>query len=261
MASAPPGPAPDPALSAAVVPVIEVRGLRRLYGQGDVAVRALDGIDLDVARGEFVALMGPSGSGKSTLMQILGLLDRPTAGTYRLAGQDVSRIGSRQAASLRGRRIAFVFQGIHLLPRLTAMANVELPMVYARTGQAERVQRARESLARVGLGALERRRPTQLSGGQAQRVAIARAVAPGPDLLLADEPTGALDRHSGREVLAVFQELNRDLGLTVVVVTHDPYVARHARRVIELEDGHIIADRAVEDRVEARQEIAAEVAR
>jgi putative ABC transport system ATP-binding protein len=244
----------------ASAPVIEVRGLVRRYGQGEVAVQALDGVDLNVGRGEFVALMGPSGSGKSTLMQILGLLDRPTSGTYRLSGQDVTRIGAGQAASLRGRRIAFVFQGINLLPRLTAVANVELPMVYARVAPGERTRRATESLTRVGLKAQMQRRPSQLSGGQAQRVAIARAVAPGPDLLLADEPTGALDRQSGREVLRVFQDLNEQLGLTVVMVTHDAFVARHARRIVELEDGHIIADRPVEDRIQAEAD-STEVAR
>ena len=241
-----------PGREAGTAPVIEVRGLVRRYGQGEAAVQALDGIDLDVGRGEFVALMGPSGSGKSTLMQILGLLDRPTAGTYRLSGQDVTRISSAQAAGMRGRRIAFVFQAIHLLPRLTALGNVELPMVYARMPAAERRRRATESLGRVGLGHLLGRRPNQLSGGQAQRVAIARAVAPGPDLLLADEPTGALDRHSGREVLEVFQQLNEELGLTVVVVTHDAFVARHARRIVELEDGRLTVDRPVEEREIAR---------
>jgi len=240
------------------MPLIDVQNLTRRYGQGETAVDALAGVDLRIARGEFVALMGPSGSGKSTLMQILGLLDRPTAGTYRFDGRDVSRLSARQAADLRGRRIAFVFQGIHLLPRLSALANVELPMVYARMGARERRRRAEESLARVGLAHLAHRMPNQLSGGQAQRVAIARAVAPGPDLLLADEPTGALDRASGREVLALFQELNQDLGLTTVVVTHDPMVARHAARLIELEDGRFTADRPVADRlVSSRAEVKA----
>lgn len=237
---------------AAPAPVIQVRGLVRRYGEGAAAVQALDGVDLDVERGEFVALMGPSGSGKSTLMQILGLLDRATGGSYRLAGRDVTRIGTAQAAGLRGRRVTFVFQGIHLLPRLSVLDNVELPMVYARMAAPERTRRATESLERVGLGHLLQRRPSQLSGGQAQRVAIARAVAPGPDLLLADEPTGALDRHSGREVLEVFHKLNEALGLTVVVVTHDAFVARHAHRIVELEDGRIIADRPVQEREMAR---------
>jgi putative ABC transport system ATP-binding protein len=240
-------------------PMIEVERLTKVYGQGDARVTALDGVDLTIPTGQMVALMGPSGSGKSTLMQILGLLDRPTAGTYRLNGRDLSRISSRTMSELRGRRIAFVFQGIHLLPRLSAVRNVELPMVYARMGGAERRRRANDALGRVGVGHLAQRMPTQLSGGQAQRVAIARAVAPGPDLLLADEPTGALDRASGREVLGVFQALNRELGLTVVIVTHDPLVARHAERIIELEDGRFIGDRMVgaDERLSAEQEVSA----
>ncbi len=232
--------------------LIEARGLARRYGQGDAAVQALRGVDLDVRRGEMIALMGPSGSGKSTLMHILGLLDRPSDGSYRLDSRDVSRIGSREAAQLRGRRIAFVFQGIHLIPRLTLQKNVELPMAYARMPAPERRRRAADTLASVGLGNLAQRLPSQVSGGQAQRAAIARAVAPGPDLLLADEPTGALDRASGREVLAIFQELNESLGLTVVLVTHDPIVARHAERLVELEDGRVVADRPVRDRLLAK---------
>ncbi len=229
--------------------IIDARGLIRQHGQGQAAVKAINGIDLTVQAGEMVALMGPSGSGKSTLMQILGLLDRTSQGSYHLAGKDVSRLGKSEAAQLRGRRIGFVFQGIHLLPRLSAIRNVELPMVYARFSATERRHRAEESLNRVGLLALAGRRPNQLSGGQAQRIAIARAVAPGPDLLLADEPTGALDRASGRDVLELFQQLNRDLGLTIVIVTHDPLVGRHAKRIVELEDGRIIGDRPVEDRI------------
>ena len=232
--------------------VIEAKGLMRQHGQGDAAVQAINGIDLVVKQGEMVALMGPSGSGKSTLMQILGLLDRSTKGSYHLAGKDVSRLTKGESANLRGRSIAFVFQGIHLLPRLSAIRNVELPMVYARFSAEERHERAKESLARVGLAQFAARRPAQLSGGQAQRIAIARAVAPGPDLLLADEPTGALDRASGRDVLALFQQLNQDLGLTIVIVTHDPLVGRHAKRIVELEDGRIIADRPVDDRILAQ---------
>lgn len=232
-------------------PVIQVAGLKRIYGQGQAAVEALAGIDLTIAAGELVALMGPSGSGKSTLMQILGLLDRPTSGTYHLSGQDVSRLAAGQAAAFRGNRIAFVFQSIHLLPRLSALKNVELPMLYARMAGPERRRRALDSLDRVGLAHLAHRLPSELSGGQAQRVAIARAVACGPDLLLADEPTGALDRASGRDVLALFQELNRALGLTVVVVTHDPTVAAHAGRVVELEDGRIVQDSVVDNPVAA----------
>lgn len=229
-------------------PIIETHQLRRRYGRGDAAMDGLAGVDLTVRRGEMVALMGPSGSGKSTLMQILGLLDRPTSGSYYLNGTDVSRLTTAEQAELRGRRLGFVFQGIYLLPRLNAIRNVELPMVYARFPANERKQRALESLSRVGLAELASRRPNQLSGGQAQRVAIARAVAPGPDLLLADEPTGALDRASGREVLALFQYLNDDLGLTIVIVTHDPLVGRHARRIVELEDGRIISDTTVNEK-------------
>ena len=229
--------------------IIAARELTRQYGQGESTVHALAGVSLDVEPGEMVALMGPSGSGKSTLMQILGLLDRPTSGTYELRGRSVAQIGSGEAARLRGRRIGFVFQSINLLPRLTARSNVELPMVYARMKPSERRVRVSESLERLGVGHLAHRRPSQMSGGQAQRVAIARAIAPGPDLLLADEPTGALDRASGQAVLAAFQELNRELGLTIIVVTHDPLVARHAGRIVELEDGRVVSDRQVEDRI------------
>jgi putative ABC transport system ATP-binding protein len=236
------------------VPVILAQGLRRQYGQGDAAVQALGGLDLVVERKEMVALMGPSGSGKSTLMQILGLLDRPTAGTYQLSGRDVSRLNARESAEVRGERIGFVFQGINLLPRLSVLRNVELPMVYARMPASERKDRAMESLRRVGLDHLASRRPNQLSGGQAQRVAVARAVATGPDLLLADEPTGALDRASGRQVLALFQELNEELGLTIVIVTHDSVVAQHAKRLVMMEDGHIISDDPVTDRMQALEE-------
>jgi len=237
--------------------LVEMRSMRKIYGRGPAAVAALDGVDLDIRRGEMVALVGPSGSGKSTLMHLLGLLDRPTTGTYRLGGQDVSRLRGAAAARLRGSRVAFVFQGIFLLPGLTALGNIELPLAYARVPRARRRSQALEALERVGLAELGRRYPSQLSGGQAQRVAIARAVAAGPELLLADEPTGALDRRSGATVLALFQELHRKLGLTVVTVTHDPLVARHAQRIVELEDGRIIADRPVDDRLLATSDVAA----
>lgn len=230
-------------------PIVRMRGIRKRYGRGAAAVEALAGIDLDIRRGEMVALTGPSGSGKSTLMHMLGLLDRPTAGTYQLEGRDVSRLGARAAAALRGSRVAFVFQGIHLLPSLTALRNVELPLAYARLSRAERRPRARQALERVGVESLAQRYPSQMSGGQAQRVAIARAVAPEPALLLADEPTGALDRRSGRTVLSLFQQLHRDLGLTIVLVTHDPLVAQHTERIVEMEDGRITADHAVTGRL------------
>ncbi len=230
-------------------PLVRLRGLTKRYGQGAAAVHALAGIDLDIRRGEMVALVGPSGSGKSTLMHVLGLLDRPSAGSYHLGGRDVTRLRGPAAARLRGSRVAFVFQGIHLLPSLTALRNIELPMVYARVPRPRRRPRAQETLARVGLADLAHRYPGTMSGGQAQRVAIARAVATGPELLLADEPTGALDRRSGRTVLALFQELHAQMGLTVVLVTHDPVVARHTERVIQMEDGRIIGDAPVADRL------------
>lgn len=230
-------------------PLAQLRGVTKQYGAGAAAVSALSGIDLEIRRGEMVALIGPSGSGKSTLMHVLGLLDRPSSGTYHLAGQDVSRLGSRGAARLRGSRVGFVFQGIHLLPSLSALRNIELPMAYSRAGRGDRQRRAREALESVGLTALAHRYPSQMSGGQAQRVAIARAVAPGPELLLADEPTGALDRRSGRTVLALFQELHRHLGLTLVIVTHDPFVAQHTQRIVQLEDGRVTDDSPVIDRL------------
>lgn len=230
-------------------PLIEIRDLTRTYGEGEATVHALHGVTLSIPTRAMVALMGPSGSGKSTLMNVLGLFDRPTSGTYQFNGEDMTRLSSRQQAGYRGRRIAFVFQGIHLLPRLTALANVELPMAYARIPAAERRKKALEALEALGVGHLKDRLPQQISGGQAQRVAIARAIAPGPDLLLADEPTGALDRKSGALVLEAFQQLHQQMAVTVVLVTHDPVVAQHAERVIELEDGRIIDDRPVNDRL------------
>jgi putative ABC transport system ATP-binding protein len=231
------------------VPLIALENITRRYGDGEATVHALRGITLTIRGGEMVALMGPSGSGKSTLMNILGLFDRPTSGQYTLNGQDMTRLTSRQQAALRGRRIAFVFQGIHLLPRLTVLANVELPMAYARIPASRRKQAALAALERLGVAHLKDRYPTEISGGQAQRVAIARAIAPGPDLLLADEPTGALDRKSGELVLQAFQELHDATGVTIVLVTHDPFVAQHAERIVSLEDGQVIDDRPVTDRL------------
>lgn len=231
-------------------PLIEVMDLCRSYGQGEAEVHALRGINLSIRQGEMVALMGPSGSGKSTLMNILGLFDRATSGSYTLRGTDMNRLTGRQQASFRGRRIAFIFQGIHLLPRLTAVANVELPMAYARMGSlASRREAALNALELLGVSALKDRYPSQMSGGQAQRVAIARAIAPGPDLLLADEPTGALDRKSGELVLEAFQSLHGHTDVTIIIVTHDSYVAQHAERIIALEDGHVVDDRPVRDRL------------
>ncbi|MET0294496.1 MAG: ABC transporter ATP-binding protein [Phenylobacterium sp.] len=221
--------------------MIEVQDLQKIYLMGDERVAALDGVTLSIARGEHVAVVGPSGSGKSTLMNILGGLDRPDAGAYRFDGEDVAGFDDDQLAGFRSRRIGFVFQSFQLLPRLTALQNVELPLIYAGTERAERRARAAELLERVGLGARMSHRPNQMSGGQQQRVAIARALANSPDLLLADEPTGALDTHTTQEVLALFEELNRE-GLTLAIVTHESEVAERARRRVAFRDGKVISD-------------------
>ena len=221
--------------------MIEVEDLTKVYQMGEETVPALAGVSVLIVRGEYVAVVGPSGSGKSTLMNILGGLDRPSSGAYRFEGEDVGRFTDDELASFRRRRIGFVFQSFQLLPRLTALQNVELPMVYAGLGAPERKARASELLTRVGLGARMGHRPTQLSGGQQQRVAIARSLANRPDLLLADEPTGALDSATGVEVLQLFAELNAD-GLTLAIVTHDPDVAAQAHRRVAFRDGHIVSD-------------------
>jgi len=221
--------------------VIEIEDLTKVYVMGEEDVPALAGVSLSITRGEYVAVIGPSGSGKSTLMNILGGLDRPTAGRYGFEGEDVGHFTDDELADFRRRRIGFVFQSFQLLPRLTALQNVELPMIYAGMGRRERRARATELLERVGLGSRMGHKPTQLSGGQQQRVAIARSLANRPDLLLADEPTGALDTHTGEEVLKLFGELNAD-GLTLAIVTHDPEVAEQARRRVAFRDGHIVSD-------------------
>ena len=221
--------------------MIEVRDLEKIYLMGEEKVAALAGVSLSIARGEHVAVTGASGSGKSTLMNILGGLDRPTRGDYWFEGEDVSAFNDDQLADFRNRRIGFVFQSFQLLPRLSALENVELPMVYAGLGPADRRKRAAEMLDRVGLGARMGHRPTQLSGGQQQRVAIARALANDPDLLLADEPTGALDSQTGKDVLALFKALNAE-GLTLMLVTHDPGVAAQANRQITFQDGKVLSD-------------------
>lgn len=217
-------------------PLLKLAGVWKTYDAGDVAVHALRGIDLEVERGEYVAVMGPSGSGKSTLMHILGCLDTPTKGTYRLAGEEVAELSRGRLAELRNRFIGFVFQAFNLLPRASLQRNVELPLLYGGVGGDERRAKAREILERVGLGDRGRSLPSQLSGGQRQRAAVARALVTGPALLLADEPTGNLDQGTGGEVMELFDELNR-AGQTVILVTHDPMVARHAKRIVRIVDG------------------------
>lgn len=240
--------------------VLEARGVVKSYRIEDVEVRALAGVDLHVCRGEMLAIMGPSGSGKSTLMHIVGLLDRPTEGIVTVEGQDVSRMEPNQLAEVRNRRIGFVFQAFNLLPRTTATANVELPLIYAGVPAARRAQMAREALERVGLGSRLTHLSNQLSGGQQQRVAIARALVTEPSIVLADEPTGNLDSRSGVEVMAILQRLNRDHGITVVLVTHDAAVARHATRVVHIKDGRIVAEEHVSERTDAVAELDALIA-
>jgi putative ABC transport system ATP-binding protein len=221
--------------------VIALRGLTRHYQVGDQTVKALQDADLDVPDGDYVAIMGPSGSGKSTLLHLLGCLDRPTSGSYKLDGREVGDLDDAALAEVRSRKIGFVFQFFHLVPRLTAAANVELPMMLAGIRPAERRPRAAAALAAVGLTERAAHRPDQLSGGQRQRVAIARATVMKPSILLADEPTGNLDRASGNEIIEVLERMNRE-GLTLLVVTHDPEVAHRARRIVKLVDGRIVYD-------------------
>ncbi|WP_374276179.1 ABC transporter ATP-binding protein [Brevundimonas sp.] len=221
--------------------MIEIDRLTKTYVMGDEVINALAGVSLDIDRGEHVAIVGPSGSGKSTLMNVVGGLDRPSGGAYRFEGEPVAEFDDDELANFRNRRIGFVFQSFQLLPRLTATQNVELPMIYAGIPPAERRERAVELLERVGLGHRLNNKPTQMSGGQQQRVAIARALSNAPDLLLADEPTGALDTSTGQEVLALFDELNAQ-GLTLCIVTHDTEVAERAKRRVAFRDGHIVTD-------------------
>jgi putative ABC transport system ATP-binding protein len=232
--------------AAAARPVVALVGARKTYGAGETAVHALAGVDLVIHRGEYVAIMGSSGSGKSTMLNLIGCLDVPTAGRCLLDGVDTKRLDDRRQALLRNRKLGLVFQSFNLVARTSALANVELPLAYAGVKPAERRERAVAALQRVGLGDRLRHEPNQLSGGQQQRVAIARAIVTEPVLLLADEPTGALDSHSTGEVLALFDALNAE-GRTVVVVTHEDEVARHARRVVRMRDGRVVADESVRD--------------
>jgi putative ABC transport system ATP-binding protein len=218
--------------------VIEIKEVRKIYQMGDVQVPALNGVSLDIQPGEMVAITGPSGSGKSTLMNIIGCLDSPTSGSYFLDGVDVSKMSDDEQARIRNQKIGFVFQTFNLLPRTAALDQVELPMVYA--GATDRKQRAMGALQSVGLGDRVHHRPNELSGGQQQRVAIARALVNNPSIILADEPTGNLDSKSGAELMNIFKSLNRDQGLTIVLVTHDPSIAAQAQRAIRVRDGMIV---------------------
>jgi ABC-type lipoprotein export system ATPase subunit len=234
---------PQPVPVTMSAPLIQTDGLGKTFSRGTQRLPVLSDVTLCIERGELVAIMGPSGSGKSTLLNILGCLDRPSTGSYRLAGESAGNLGARELAALRNRHIGFVFQSFHLLPRLTAVQNVELPLAYAGVSARERRKRATELLDRLGLAERALHLPHQLSGGQQQRVAIARAIANQPALILADEPTGSLDSRSGQAILALFESLNRS-GVTLVMVTHDAAVARHTRRIIAVHDGRIVSDRA-----------------
>ncbi|MDQ3804641.1 MAG: ABC transporter ATP-binding protein [Acidobacteriota bacterium] len=222
---------------------------------GDVEVHALRGVSLDIAEGEFVAIMGTSGSGKSTMMNIVGCLDRPTRGTYVLDGQDVSSLSKDERADIRNRKLGFVFQGFNLLSRTSALENVELPMLYAGVAADERKRRATAALHAVGLAGREQNHPNQLSGGQQQRVAVARALVNDPTLILADEPTGALDSRTSVEVMEIFQRLNRERGITLVLVTHEPDIAAYADRVVVFKDGKIKKDTRVDAPRDAAEEL------
>lgn len=224
-------------------PVIELQNIAKIYQMGDVQVNALRGVSLKICQGEMVAIMGPSGSGKSTLMNIIGCLDQPTSGTYQLVGEDVSRMKDDQLADIRSRRLGFVFQSFNLLARTNALQNVELPLIYA--GTRDRRGRAQAALESVGLEERMYHRPNELSGGQQQRVAIARALVNDPSIILADEPTGNLDSRAGAEVMALFQKLNVEKGITIILVTHEPDIAEHTRRIVHMLDGEIVSDETV----------------
>ncbi|MCM3904365.1 MAG: ABC transporter ATP-binding protein [Pyrinomonadaceae bacterium] len=236
-------------------PVIQLNHIHKTYTMGDVDVHALRGVSLTIRQGEFVAIMGASGSGKSTTMNIIGCLDRPTRGSYILDGQDVSEMSKDERADIRCEKIGFVFQGFNLLSRTSALENVELPMLYAGLDSAERHRRALEALAAVGLAGREQNHPNQLSGGQQQRVAVARSLVNDPALILADEPTGNLDSRTSVEVMEIFQRLNSERGITLVLVTHEPDIAQYAQRVVVFKDGKIKKDYQIEEPRNAAEEL------
>ena len=250
----------DPTYSQAAVevaietsPAIQVRDLHKTYDLGEVQVHALRGVSLTVERGQFLAIMGASGSGKSTFMNLIGCLDRPTRGAYYLDGKDVSRVSKRERSRIRNQKIGFVFQGFNLLPRTSALENAELPLLYAGVGRRERMERANEVLRAVGLAGREKHHPSQLSGGQQQRVAIARALINNPSILLADEPTGNLDTRTSVEIMEIFQRLNQERRLTILLVTHEEDIARYADRMVTFRDGRVQRDNPVADRLLAAQ--------
>ncbi len=229
-------------MSTADIPVVSLKGIHRVFGRGENAVHALDGVDLEVSEGEFLAVMGASGSGKSTCMNLIGCLDRPTAGEYHFSGVAVGALDSDALALIRRHRIGFVFQGFNLLSRTTALANLELPLIYQRVKRSERRARAMETLARVGIANRAHHLPSELSGGQQQRTAIARALVTRPKLLVADEPTGNLDSATKREVMTLLRELNAAHGITIVMVTHEPDMAAYAGRKVVFVDGRVVSD-------------------
>jgi putative ABC transport system ATP-binding protein len=231
--------------------MIEIENVTKIYRMGDTEVHALDGVNLKIEKGEMVAVMGPSGSGKSTLMAILGCLDVPTSGTYRLDGLNVDSLTDNDLAEARNRKIGFVFQQFNLLARTTALDNVMLPLTYGGVSGRKRRERAEEALRKVGLAERMHHRPNELSGGQQQRVAVARALVNSPAILLADEPTGNLDSKTGTEIIRLFQELHRESGQTVIYVTHDPFIARHTERVIRLADGLVLDDEKIDHPIAA----------
>ena len=228
-----------------MAPLIDVRGLNKIYSLGEVTVHAVADVTLQIERGSFVAVMGPSGSGKSTFVNLLGCLDHPTSGRYFLDGVPVESLDRDQLASIRNQRIGFIFQTFNLLPRVSAQENVELPLLYTGADVPDAAERARQALAAVGLEGRERSLPSQLSGGQQQRVAIARALVNNPEILLADEPTGQLDSRTGDEIMKIFQDLNRNRGITILLITHSDEIASYADRIVRFRDGRIVSDKPV----------------